>query len=273
VRPADERSAEAANPFNFTDAVFLRTRGEAVTGHRSVALVTGASSLRGIGAASCVALAADGWDIAFTGAGRDGVSELVERLREAGAAASFLEADLADTSAPARLVDHAETLGPLRALVNCAAHSTRGGLVDMTPEQFDRHMAVNARGTALLSAEFARRFLESPLGGRIVNFVSGPPLSGEMAYAASKGAIEWITFSSAAELASRGITVNAIDPGPTDTGWMHPELLAELTARSPMGRVGTAEDAAGLVAFLASPAGGWITGQVIRADGGWALVE
>jgi 3-oxoacyl-[acyl-carrier protein] reductase len=97
-------------------------------------------------------------------------------------------------------------------------------------------------------------------------------LKGEIAYAASKGAIEWITVSSAAELASRGITVNAINPGPNDTGWMKPRLRKQIAARSPMGRIGRPDDAAGVAVFLCSRAAGWLTGQIIQCDGGWSAI-
>jgi 3-oxoacyl-[acyl-carrier protein] reductase len=106
-----------------------------------------------------------------------------------------------------------------------------------------------------------------------VAFVSGLPLPGELAYAAGKGAIEWLAVSAAAELAPRGITVNAVDPGPTDTGWMSQELAAAIHHKSPMGRIGRPTDAAELVAFLCSDRGGWITGQVIRSDGGWSTLR
>jgi 3-oxoacyl-[acyl-carrier protein] reductase len=103
-----------------------------------------------------------------------------------------------------------------------------------------------------------------------VSFTSGLPLVGELAYAASKGALEWITVSAAAELAPRGISVNAVDPGPTDTGWLSSELRERIEAEMPLGRLGRPEDSAALVAFLCSSSGGWITGQVIRCDGGWS---
>ncbi len=93
-------------------------------------------------------------------------------------------------------------------------------------------------------------------------------MPGKLAYAASKGAVEAFSLSLSAELASQGITVNAIDPGVTDTGWLTNELQQKFTAQAPMGRIGTPEDAARLVRFLASPEAGWITGQLIRSRDG-----
>jgi 3-oxoacyl-[acyl-carrier protein] reductase len=222
----------------------------------SGALVTGVGNPAGIAVAVVRALERDGWEVATTGF----EPEL----------AVTVEADLADADAPKRVLDAAEAaVGPLTALVNVHAHSEHGGLLEATAAQIDRHLVVNARATLLLMAEFVRRLRGD--GGRIVSFTSGLPLDGEIAYAASKGAIEWITVSAAAELASRGITVNAVDPGPTDTGWMTDGLAARLAEESPAGRVSRPEDAAELVAFLVSPRAGWITGQIVHSDGGFRL--
>ncbi len=90
----------------------------------------------------------------------------------------------------------------------------------MTPELIDRHMAINVRGSLLLLRAFAEHLSDASRSGRIVIFTSGPPQNGAIAYAASKGALEWITFSAATELGPRGITVNAVNPGPNQTGWM-----------------------------------------------------
>ena len=243
----------------------------------SAALVTGASRKSGIAAAVAGALAGEGWALALTGFpphdAREGWSSEPEQLAsELGA--TWHEDDLADPAAAIRVLDAAESaVGPLTALVNAHAHSETGGLLDATAEQLDRHWAVNARGTALLCAEFARRFRVAPGSGRIVNVTSAPPLAGEMAYAASKGAVEWLTLSAAAELAPRGITVNAVDPGPTDTGWISSDLRERIEAEMPLGRIGRPQDCAHLVAFLCSQAGGWVTGQVLHCDGGWSTAR
>ena len=165
-----------------------------------------------------------------------------------------------------------ERLGPLAILVNNAAYSTRDGFARLDAATLDAHYAVNLRATALLSVGFARRFA-GDRGGRIVNLSSGQsrgPMVEELAYAASKGAIEAFSVTLAAEVASRGITVNAVNPGPTDSGWITPELARELLPRFPMGRLGQPEDAARLIAFLASDDAAWITGQVIHSEGGFS---
>lgn len=106
----------------------------------------------------------------------------------------------------------------------------------------------------------------------MINLTSGQsfgPMPNELAYVATKGAIEAFTLSASPTLARRGITINAVDPGPTDSGWMSDEFKADLTPRFPFGRIGQPEDIARLISFLASEAGGWITGQVIHSEGGF----
>jgi len=248
----------------------------------AVALVTGATRLRGIGAAVCRALAARGADVAFShwrpydeafpwaGAPSE-PDDLATALRELGVRALALECDLADAAAPARLLDAVTTrLGPPRILINNAAHSTRDGFERLDAETLDAHYAVNMRAAMLLAAEFARRFRGE--GGRIINLTSGQslgPMPEELAYGATKGAIEAFTRSLAPAVAARGITVNAVDPGPTDSGWISAALREALLPRFPMSRLGTPDDAARLIAWLASPDAAWVTGQVIHSEGGF----
>jgi 3-oxoacyl-[acyl-carrier protein] reductase len=242
------------------------------------ALVTGVSRLGGIATAVARALARDGWTVAGTGyrpydetepwgAERDAP----ERLLAEGVLGWWEEADLADAATPARVVAEAEAaVGPLTALVLVHTESRAGGVLETSAEGFDRHLAVNARAALLLSAEFARRFRGEPGTGRIVAFTSGA-LHGEVAYGASKAALERMVVAAAAELGPRGITANCVDPGPTDTGWMSPQLYERIRDATPLGRVGEPDDAARLAAFLCSPAGGWITGQTVISDGGASI--
>ena len=248
-----------------------------------VALVTGVGRRRGIGSAVCRALAARGADVALSyykpydrsapWATDEGEPEgLLQELCAAGVRAEGVPIDLSEPDAPERLLDAAtERLGAPSILINNAAHSERDGFEGLDAETLDAHYAVNVRATALLSVRFARRYGGGP-GGRIINLSSGQslgPMVGELAYAASKGAVEAFTRTLAAEVGHKGITVNAVNPGPTDTGWMSEELKGELAARFPSGRVGEPEDAARLVAFLAGDEAAWITGQVIHSEGGF----
>lgn len=241
-------------------------------------LVTGVSRLRGIAAAVVSALARDDWTVAGTGYRPYDETEAwgaepaaPERMLADGVLAAWVEDDLAEAAAPARVIAAAErVIGPLTALVIVHTESRPGGVLDTSAAGFDRHMAVNARAALLLCAEFARRFRGEPGSGRIVAFTSGE-LHGEVAYGASKAALERVVVAAAAELAPYGITANAIDPGATETGWMSSELSERIRDATPLGRVGLPEDAAELVAFLCSAAAGWITGQILVSDGGASI--
>lgn len=246
-----------------------------------VAVVTGASRRQGIGAAVCRVLAAHGADVLFThwqpfdqtqphGADTDGPTVLQHELRGFGVRAEGLAVDLADPEAPARVLDTVETrLGPASILVNNAAHSAHDDYRTLDAASLDAHYAVNVRATALLSVGFARRYRGGP-GGRIISLSSGQgvgPMPDELSYATSKGAIEAFTASLAAGVAAKGITVNAVDPGGTDTGWMPEDLKAAIRRQMGFGRIGQPEDAARLILFLASDAGAWISGQTIHSRG------
>jgi 3-oxoacyl-[acyl-carrier protein] reductase len=231
----------------------------------AVALVTGADNPAGIGRACCRALAVRGAVVACT-------VEPGSTASEAQIGAVPVEADLADPEAPEALLSAVEAfVGRPSILVNNAAHSTRDGYAALDAATLDAHWAVNVRAPALLSVELARRH-ERGTPGRIVNLVSGQflgPMPGELAYTATKGALQALTVQLAAEVAPLGITVNAVGPGPNDTGWMDDALREALLPRFPMGRIGRPDDAAALVAFLCSEEAGWITGQVIHAEGGF----
>jgi 3-oxoacyl-[acyl-carrier protein] reductase len=126
---------------------------------------------------------------------------------------------------------------------------------------------VNARATWLLIREFGLRFQSTSGYGRIIALTSDHTV-GNLPYGASKGALDRITLAAAQEFAGLGITANVINPGPTDTGWMTPELKSRITRETPLGRLGIPKDVANLVSFLCSFDGGWINGQLLASDGG-----
>lgn len=248
-----------------------------------VAIVTGASRLTGIGAAAARTLARAGaavfltyflpYDTASYGDRHShDVEVLLAELHALGVRAYGMEANLAQPQSAPRVVEAARgLLGQPSILINNAAVSENGAIDQLDAEQLDRHYAVNVRAMALLCKAFVQRW-PGGQGGRIINLTSGQsvtPMPDELAYAATKGAIEAFTMSLAAGVARRGITVNAVDPGPTDTGWMTPDLRRALVAQAPLGRVGLPQDAANLICYLAAEQGEWITGQVIHARGGF----
>ena len=248
---------------------------------RPVALVTGVGRTIGIGAGIAARLAASGWDIAFTywtaydermpwGIEPAATGAIERSLSGHGAAVAAIEADLADADSPALLFDEAERrLGNVTALVMCHCESVDSGLLDTTTESFDRHFAVNARASWLLIREFGRRFRGPHGTGRIISLTSDATV-GNLPYGASKAALDRITLAAAHELAHLGVTANAINPGPVDTGWMTDDLRQHVLRRTPLGRLGTPQDTAHLVEFLCSPVGGWINSQLLMSSGGFS---
>ena len=247
---------------------------------RPVVLITGAGRSRGIGAAIARRLATEGWDVAFTyWAGpeveafgsdieRDPV-DLANELESLGARTVAIEADFADTDAPAMAFNVVERqLGPARALIVNHTLCVVRPLLATTAELFDRHLAVNARGALLLIQEFANRYKREVGPGRIISLTSDHT-AGNVAYGVSKGAADRLIDAAAHELATLGITANAINPGPVDTGWMTDENRAAALARTPLRRAARPEDTADLVAFLCSDQGGWVTGQLLYSNGGF----
>jgi 3-oxoacyl-[acyl-carrier protein] reductase len=144
----------------------------------------------------------------------------------------------------------------------------------LTAESLDRHLAVNARAPALLMAELARRLHARGAGwGRVVN-VSTDGARGfatEVSYGSSKHALESLSRAAAKELGRFGITANVVSLGPIQTGWITPELEAQIAAQTPLGRVGRPDDVADVIVFLASQQARWITGQVIHVGGGHTI--
>jgi 3-oxoacyl-[acyl-carrier protein] reductase len=247
------------------------------------AIVTGASRSDGIGAAICRCLSAAGANIFFTtwrpydeaayGSYDENFPEgLAVELGRNGVRAGLLETDLGDPKAVGQLLDEVESrFGAAHILINNACYCTNDSVETLSGAELDQHYAINVRAPILLSAEFVRRFAGRG-ARRIISMTSGQfcgPMPGTIAYASTKGALDAFTVTFAAKVGHLGITVNAVDPGPTDSGWMNEGIRAELVPRFGLGRIGLPADAANLVGFLASPQADWITGQVLHSRGGF----
>jgi 3-oxoacyl-[acyl-carrier protein] reductase len=237
-----------------------------------VAIVTGAS--RGIGAAVAERLARDGFTVVVNYAGSQAPAEaLVRKIEAAGGRALAAQGDVANPEAVKRMFDAAEAaFGGVDVLVNNAGIMALAPIAQSDDALFDRHIAVNLKGSFNTMREAARRLRN---GGRVINFSSSvvgllQPTYG--VYAATKAAIEAMTSVLAKEMRGRGITVNAVAPGPTATDLFldgkSPELVERLAKLAPLERLGTPTDIAGTVAFLAGPDGAWVNGQTLRANGG-----
>ncbi|AMN39022.1 short-chain dehydrogenase/reductase [Rhodoplanes sp. Z2-YC6860] len=237
-----------------------------------VAIVTGAS--RGIGAAVAQRLATDGFTVVVNYSGSQAEAEaVVRKIEAAGGRALAAKADVSDPAAMRRLFDSAEAaFGGVDVLVNNAGIMQVTKLADADDTMFDRHIAVNLKGTFNGMREAAKRLRN---GGRIINFstsVIGLRAEGYGVYGATKAAIEAMTQILSKEMRGRAITVNAVAPGPTATDLFlkgkSEQLIDHMAKLNPLERLGTPEDIAGAVSFLAGPDGAWINGQVLRANGG-----
>ena len=240
------------------------------------AVVTGGS--RGLGRAVCLELAAGGANVVLCYAGNEAAAnETVAACEALGARAVAVRCDVADSAQVKPLMDTAlQTFGRIDILVNNAGITRDGLLMMMKEDDFDAVIDTNLKGAFLCMKAVARQMMKQRYG-RIVNLSSVVGLrgnAGQVNYAASKAGIIGMTKSLAKELASRGVTVNAVAPGfmETDMTAAMPEAAKTATlAAIPMGRMGAAEDVAKTVAFLASEEAGYITGQVIAVDGGMSM--
>ncbi|SEN35037.1 SDR family oxidoreductase [Nonomuraea pusilla] len=243
----------------------------AQAGTGRVAIVTGGS--RGIGRESARRLAADGHAVVVGYAGdRDAADGAVKEIAAAGGRALAVRADVADEHAVAAMFETARSeFGGVDVVVHAAGRIALSAVADLDLAELDALHRTNIRGTFVVAQQAARHLRG---GGALITFstsVVGLAVPTYGAYSASKGAVEALTMILARELRGRDVTVNAVAPGPTATDLFldgkDEDAVARLAAQSPLERIGTPADIAEVVAFLASPAGHWVNGQVVRANG------
>jgi 3-oxoacyl-[acyl-carrier protein] reductase len=272
--------------------------------HNKIVLITGANNPLGIGAATARAFARQGATIGLTylritpesrGLNASEVAQattpslsfyhalrtksaddVIRSIRDLGGRAEAYEADLNDPAVIPQIFDWVETVfGSVDVLVNNASHYDDSDTVFTTSvETLDRALRVNMQAAVLLIAEFVRRYQRrNGHWGRIINLSTDAAqvFAGQIAYGASKAAIEALTRSIAIEVGPLGITVNTVAPGPVQTGYISATFEAQLVPTIPLRRIGQPDDIADVIVFLASEQARWLTGQVIKVSGGHAL--
>lgn len=242
---------------------------------RGVALVTGAS--RGIGRAIARRLAQDGFKVVLTARNAETLGAVAAEIAEAGGAAEVRAVDVGDAEALSGLIAAInKELGGLEVLVNNAGITRDGLIMRMKDQDYDAVLNINLKA-AFVACRAASKVMMRARRGRIINVTSVVGLTGNAGqanYAASKAGLIGLTKSLAKELGSRGVTVNAIAPGYITTDMtkdLPDDLKVKLLESIPLGRLGEAKDIAAAASFLAGPDGAYVTGAVLRVDGGMAM--
>lgn len=243
------------------------------------AIVTGAGRNAGIGAEVCRTLAKNGINVYFTSYDyydmnvadipQEDYKETLNRCKEYGVNAFFAIYNLTKNNEIVRLFDEAESkMGNVDILVNCSCYHIHDNILKVSEALLDDNFSINAKSVMLLCREFYLRFLGKE--GRIINFSSTQNLEAlttEISYAISKASVPIIVSTLAPIMATKGITINAVNPGATDVGDIHDNNIHEYLESNKFSRLGLPSDAANLVQFLVSDAGKWITGQTINSEG------
>lgn len=243
------------------------------------AIVTGAGRNTGIGAEVCRTLAKNGINVYFTSydyydmtvadISQEDYKKTLNECKEYGVNTFFAIYNLTKNKEIVRLFDEAESkMGNVDILVNCSCYHIHDDILKVSEEMLNDNFSINAKSVMLLCREFYSRFLGKD--GRIINFSSTQSLEAlttEISYAISKASVPVIVSTLAPIMASKGITINAVNPGATDVGDIHDNNMHEYLGSNKFSRLGLPSDAANLVQFLVSDAGKWITGQTINSEG------